>query len=315
MKISNSKKQLARIISENGGWRDGEFAAQDKTSMRIDFYTQKPWINGGQSNWNGDYIVKHKMYAAEVIPNWHQTILSRDEYFHLYPEHCGASRWNQAYLSSEPDFKTSDKNAAPDTDGRIEFDGTERPSGYSNTMIDVKLQDGRELTDSSGRVEWDTDGPSRIVAYHLHKTAIAHAAQESKPVPVPEATIEQLAADYRNAKDYAERKQQEADEAKADADARLKALELAGEALELLVSPITAKKESELVITDWRDLQVGDIIQCVGSWEKEKTDGMQLPVTALEGSHYNGHLPIQVEVPGISCPGTWGIKFKFIRRP
>lgn len=29
MKISNSKKELARIISENGGWRDGEFAAQD----------------------------------------------------------------------------------------------------------------------------------------------------------------------------------------------------------------------------------------------------------------------------------------------
>ena len=31
MKISNSKKQLAKIIHENGGWYDGaEFAAQDK---------------------------------------------------------------------------------------------------------------------------------------------------------------------------------------------------------------------------------------------------------------------------------------------
>jgi len=29
MKISKSKQELARIISENGGWRDGEFAAQD----------------------------------------------------------------------------------------------------------------------------------------------------------------------------------------------------------------------------------------------------------------------------------------------
>lgn len=31
MKISNSKKQLARIISENGGWRDeAESAAHNK---------------------------------------------------------------------------------------------------------------------------------------------------------------------------------------------------------------------------------------------------------------------------------------------
>ena len=29
MKISKSKQELARIISENGGWRNGEFAAQD----------------------------------------------------------------------------------------------------------------------------------------------------------------------------------------------------------------------------------------------------------------------------------------------
>ena len=53
-------------------------------------------------------------------------------------------------------------------------------------------------------------------------------------------TIEQLAADYRNAKEYADRKQQEADDAKADAVSKLKSLELAGEANGLLVSPIAA---------------------------------------------------------------------------
>ena len=29
MKISKSKKELAKIVAENGGWREGEFAAQD----------------------------------------------------------------------------------------------------------------------------------------------------------------------------------------------------------------------------------------------------------------------------------------------
>lgn len=69
----------------------------------------------------------------------------------------------------------------------------------------------------------------------------------SIPEPTAKPTIEQLAADYRNAKDYAERKQQEADDAKVDEDAKLKALELAGEALGLLVSPITEKQEPGLV--------------------------------------------------------------------
>ena len=72
-----------------------------------------------------------------------------------------------------------------------------------------------------------------------------------RSIPEPEAkpTIEQLAADYRNAKVYADRKQQEADAAKADADEKLRVLEIAGEALGLLVTPITTKQEPELVIT------------------------------------------------------------------
>lgn len=58
-------------------------------------------------------------------------------------------------------------------------------------------------------------------------------------------SIEQLAADYRNAKDYAERKRREADDAKDGADARLKALEIAGEVLGLKVSPIAENMASQ----------------------------------------------------------------------
>lgn len=63
-----------------------------------------------------------------------------------------------------------------------------------------------------------------------------------------EPTIEQLAADYRTAKGYAERKQQEADDAKADTGEKLRVLEIAGEGVELIVTPIAAKKEPELVV-------------------------------------------------------------------
>ena len=52
-----------------------------------------------------------------------------------------------------------------------------------------------------------------------------------EPVWTNPPSIEQLAADYRNAKDYAERKQQEADAAKTDVEAKLAELVAIGKAL------------------------------------------------------------------------------------
>lgn len=134
MKISNSKKQLARIISENGGWRDGvEFSVSTCDGVVIGsgskprYTTKYGWVaNGG--------FFEDRIKLRSYLKNWHQTIVSRDEYSHLYP--------------------------APDADF---------PSG-----------DG--FTD-------DTDALQRLL-------------DRSRRAP----TIEQLAADYRNAKDYAERK-------------------------------------------------------------------------------------------------------------
>lgn len=176
MKISNSKRQLAKIIHENGGWCDGaEWAAQDRI---VAFFSGgKPaydkvdriWCRNGD---NGNYI--SSIESANMVPNWHQTILSREEYFHLY--------------------------SAPDA------------------VVD-----------------------------------------EPEHIWTNPPTIEQLAADYRNLLDFAQRKQEEADDAKADADGALWKLELAGEEIGIIVTPITAKQELGLVITDWRDLKVGGI--------------------------------------------------------
>lgn len=155
MKISNSKKQLAKIISENGGWRDGaQFSAQDKDG-EVFHYSAKPTIGAGREVWGHKGCIGYGEFPAKTLPNWHQTILSREEYFHLYP------------------------------------------------------------------------APVKVV---VENKTTCHLTVTDKP------TIEQLAVDYSNRKDYADRKQEEADAAKADADAKLAELVAAGTALGLDIS-------------------------------------------------------------------------------
>lgn len=85
MKISNSKKQLARIILENGGWRErAEFSAQDKDG-EVFHYVTKPTIGVSHEVWHHKGCIGEGEFTAEALPHWHRTILSRDEYFHLYP--------------------------------------------------------------------------------------------------------------------------------------------------------------------------------------------------------------------------------------
>lgn len=152
MKISKSKQELARIISENGGWRDAEFAAQDSNGS-VTMFSDKPYRQGIM--WESRNAELEGFIVKQKIANWHQTVLSRAEYFHLYP--------------------------APDA-----------------------------------------------------KPRFCESVMRSIPEPSDKPTIEQLAADYRSAKDYAERKQQESDAANADADARLAAFVSAVKAVGLI---------------------------------------------------------------------------------
>ena len=167
MKISNSKKQLAQIIHENGGWREGaEFTAQDGDGTgSIDFFKSKPRLYRGDIFWKGDYDCDDRIERTGVtIKNWHQTVLSRDEYFHLYPapdaeaEQKAEIRW----------VRGKDIYATPTAHDCME-------------MLKEKL----------GSTECGCDECSAFY---------------SKPAAHAESTIEQLAADYRNAKDYADLK-------------------------------------------------------------------------------------------------------------
>ena len=300
MKISKSKQELARIISENGGWKDqkAEWSAQDGGGGQVSFFkkekptyikTEKEWMAFGESI----HCYGSRIEGCEVIKNFHQTILSRVEYLHLYP--------------------------ATDSDGWIEWNGGECPVD-GDSVIDVKLSDGDEFFGVDADWDWHQGSGCDIIAYRLHKpnlaeTEFCESVMRSIPEPESKPTIEQLAADYRNAKDYTERKQEEADAAKAAADEALRKLELAGEAIGLVVTPITAKQEPELVITDWRDLQVGDIIEYVDGSIKDKI-GMTGPVVEFAPDATDGMM-VRMKCDNGPRKGRlgWPMKWRFIRRP
>lgn len=240
MKISNSKKELARIISENGGWRDGEFSVMcsDKTvlnSSNKPFYDVKHgWCCAG--GFGGD-----RFESAMVAKNWHQTILSRAEYFHLYP--------------------------APDADGWIEWNGGECPVD-ADCIVSYKMRNAETFKrgEPASEARWSHNGVATdIIAYRLHKP------EQSKPefcesvmrsIPEPEAkpTIEQLIQTYADRAHGLQLANEHLATCVRQANEAMDALSIACKAAGFDISPITAKQEPELVITDWRDLMTDDVI-------------------------------------------------------
>lgn len=254
MKISNSKKELARIISENGGWRDGaEWAAMDKTDGNcndnsVGFFSGelRPECFGKIKMWRCRHIetvfmgYEKSIFAKKIIGNWHQSCLSRAEYFHLYPT---------------PDAK---------------------PQFCESVVRSIQEPDEHVLTN--------------------------------------QPTIEQLAADYRNLLDFAQRKQQEADDAKADAEAKLAELVAACEAIGLTVSPITAKQEPELVITDLLYLRVGDMIWIGDSGSIVNCPEGEYEIVEIDNEDQDQC--VGVEWDGSICwPQLRKRNWKFISRP
>lgn len=230
MKINKSKRKLAQLLIEVGVTKfpDGaNWAAQDKSGKEIYCYKNKPRrpLSWGSWHHDGGVVANGEFQANALIANWHTTVLSRDEFDQIVAE------------------------TAPDADGWIEWGGAPRSPVSKGTPVDVKMQNGTQhfgqlIDDECWSDCW---GDASIIAYRLHKHEKSlgelcgevkeenkHEHMDAKP------TIEQLAADYRNAKDYADRKQREADAAKADADEKLSVLELAGEEIGLMLS-VSAK--------------------------------------------------------------------------
>lgn len=70
------------------------------------------------------------------------------------------------------------------------------------------------------------------------------------------------------------------------ANEAMEALSVACKAAGFDISPITARQEQDPTITDWRDLQVGDEIRCIGNWQHEETHDAIFVVDEIELSDY-----------------------------
>lgn len=217
MKLSKSKLALAKVINENGGWfGDAENAAQDRDGD-VDFYSRTPVRTTGREWWSADGLIDGSRIRHDdaAIKNWHQTILSREEYYHAYPK--------------------------ADADGWIECGGGSCPVS-NNEVIDVKFMDGEIDFGHANGWNWYTDGTKDdIVAYRFRKPDVkpefCESVMRSIPEPEEKPTIEQLAQDYRNAKEYAVRLQKEADEAWSAAEKVKGDLIDAGHKAGLVVTP------------------------------------------------------------------------------
>ena len=311
MKLSKSKLALAKVINENGGWVDGaNWSAQDKDG-EVFHFSSKPTRGKLRAVWDHRGCIGEGEFIAEKIPNWHQIALSREEYYQAYPK--------------------------ADADGWVEWNGVAKSPVGKGVAVDVKMKNGTQhfgqlIDDECWGDHW---GDASIIAYRLHKPDVKPEFCESvmRSIPEPESidglcakvteenkhqhvdakpTIEQLAQDYRNKLDFAKRKQQEADDAKADADAALGELKRAGEVLGLLIAIAKPDRDPELVITDWRDLIERDVIWFGG--DDERGAG-EYSVLEVEHAEYGGNRAIRIDTIGndywVDVTKDW----KFIRRP
>ena len=184
-----------------------------------------------------------------------------------------------------------------DADGWIEWNGVAKSPVGKGVAVDVKMKNGTQhfgqlIDDECWGDHW---GDAGIASYRLHKPDAKpeFCASVMRSIPDPDAkpTIEQLAHDYRNAKSHAERLQKEAGEASVKAESF--AVEIRKKILELqeLIGISKPESEPELVITDWRDLQVNDVI-FVGEYDGYESG--EYVVVWLEDSDYDGDYAVMV---------------------
>jgi hypothetical protein len=85
--LRQAKQALADAIHQNGGWNQSiewNFSTCDRLGV-ISFWNEKPAMsNYYLRDWCGESRLN--LAVIKRLPNWHQCILSRDEYFTAYPE-------------------------------------------------------------------------------------------------------------------------------------------------------------------------------------------------------------------------------------
>ena len=217
MKISKSKRQLAQLLIDAGvkEFPNGaDWAAQRSTDLKASFYSgYKPNRGFGEDAFCGNYCGScHDVQLPSLINDWYQTVLSCDEFDQIVAEIVA--------------------DAVRDADGWIEWKGGECPVDV-DALVCCKLRSGKVSITAyhAGILSWRHDGNGAdVIAYCPHKTQksepqYCESVTRSIPEPIAAPTIDQLLQDWRNADDYAKRKQAEADEAAAMRDERWEAVQ------------------------------------------------------------------------------------------
>lgn len=106
---------------------------------------------------------------------------------------------------------------------------------------------------------------SDIVAYKIYKeeNQLEHNSNNNHTTKQSNGSIEQIIKEYFEIKETIETKQKELDVLKDSLDTKYKELVEKGKSFNVSISIIDnneTTKTEELLITDWRDLKVGDII-------------------------------------------------------
>ena len=258
-KLKPAKQALADAIHQNGGWpQDSEWSVQNGEHGRISFSVNKP-VRHDSKSWMAKGGFNFKIEVCKPLKNWHQCVLSREEYYQAYPK--------------------------ADADGWIEWGGGECPVG-DDSLVDVRFPDGSEYFNTDADWDWSNASDTPISHYRPSKKVVKPEFCESvmRSIPGSESidelcakvteenkhqhvdakpTIEHLAQDYSNKLDFANSKQQEADDAKAAADAALGELERACEALGLVVTQAREDRAQNPIIADFRYLKIGDAVRIV----------------------------------------------------
>lgn len=84
-KLKPAKQALADAIHQNGGWVDGDYRFATSNSYGDVFCSMESPSRAGYL-WVNGFSYKLVCSLSGTLQNWHQTILSRDEYFTAYPE-------------------------------------------------------------------------------------------------------------------------------------------------------------------------------------------------------------------------------------
>ena len=105
-KLKPAKQSLADAIHQNGGWPI-EVHWLFSTSSRvgaISFWVCRPKFNS--TDWFKGVARRVTVMLNRGLPNWHQTILSRDEYFTAYPDQVKVEVNNETKNQIEVEMKS-----------------------------------------------------------------------------------------------------------------------------------------------------------------------------------------------------------------